>query len=111
MDWSKEKETLQSEIAALRDSLSSVESFYQEATDARNSEAELLREHWEALKQKEDYYVKLASDKAATDKQLRDLRERDAAFQKERTTEILDQVRKEAQSAFEKQEAAQRVND
>lgn len=111
VDWAKEKETLQSEITALRDSLSSVEGFYQEATDARNAEAELLKGHAEALRQKEDYYVKLASDKAQTDKQLRDLRDRDAKFQSERTTQILDEVRGQAKGAFEAQEAATKVND
>lgn len=32
------------------------------------------------MKEKEEYYLKLASDKVQTDKALRDLKERDASF-------------------------------
>ena len=67
-DWVKEKSTLNEEISALRESLSSVESYYKEATDSRVEEFQILQEQNALLKQKEDYYLKLANDKVQTDK-------------------------------------------
>ena len=46
----------------------------------RDIEIETLKSQSDSLRQKEEYYIKLANDKVQTDKQLRDLRERDASF-------------------------------
>lgn len=87
-DWVQEKATLNQEIFALRESLSSVEDYYKEATNSWANEFEILKDSNLLLKQKEDYYLKLANDKIQTDKQLRDLKERDQTFYQTKTNEI-----------------------
>ena len=88
-DWVKEKHTLTHEIQALRQSLNSVEDYYKESSGLRDQEIEILKSESETLKQKEKYYIKLTTDKVQTDKQLRDLRERDATFQQNKNLEIM----------------------
>lgn len=88
-DWVKEKHTLTHEIQALRQSLNSVEDYYKESSGLRDQEIEILKSQSETLKQKEKYYIKLTTDKVQTDKQLRDLRERDATFQQNKNLEIM----------------------
>lgn len=88
-DWVKEKHTLTHEIQALRQSLNSVEDYYKESSGLRDQEIEILKSQSDTLKQKEKYYIKLTTDKVQTDKQLRDLRERDATFQQNKNLEIM----------------------
>ena len=88
-DWVKEKDTLTHEIQALRQSLNSVEDYYKESSGLRDQEIEILKSQSETLRQKEKYYIKLTTDKVQTDKQLRDLRERDATFQQNKNLEIM----------------------
>lgn len=88
-DWVKEKHTLTHEIQALRQSLNSVEDYYKESSGLRDQEIEILKSQSETLRQKEKYYIKLTTDKVQTDKQLRDLRERDATFQQNKNLEIM----------------------
>lgn len=88
-DWVKEKHTLTHEIQALRQSLNSVEDYYKESSGLRDQEIEILKSQSETLRQKEKYYIKLTMDKVQTDKQLRDLRERDATFQQNKNLEIM----------------------
>ena len=109
--WVKERATLQDEISALRETRESVEEYYNEATESRNSEIDCLKDHVKLLAQKEDYYLKLAQDKAQTDKQLRELRERDQRFTEENNTHILKDAREEAQKAYDAQNASKKVND
>jgi len=44
-DWVSEKHTLTNEIQALRESLSSVESYYKESTDLKEKEIDVLQSH------------------------------------------------------------------
>lgn len=109
--WVKERATLVEEISALRETRESVEEYYQEATDARNQETECLKDHIQLLAQKEDYYIKLAQDKVQTDKQLRELRDREQKFTEQTSTELLSEAREEAQKAYDAEVASKRVND
>ena len=66
----------------------------------RDNEIEILKASSENLRQKEEYYLKLANDKVQTDKQLRDLRDRDATFNQNKTTEIMKSLQTEAEKAY-----------
>ena len=51
------------EIKTLRESLNSVEDYYKEASETRDREINVLRQHYQLLQEKQEYYQKLADDK------------------------------------------------
>ncbi len=95
-----EKNTLTSEILALRESLASAENYYKESSELRDQEVEVLNQTSALLKQKEDYYLKLANDKIQTDKQLWDLWERDQTFSQNKQSEIIKNLEAETEKAY-----------
>ena len=58
-----EKSNLNQEIKTLRESLNSVEDYYKEASETRDREINVLRQHYQLLQEKQEYYQKLADDK------------------------------------------------
>jgi len=110
-DWVQEKKTLRDEIHSLRDSIASVEEYYQEASNMRDQEYELLRAQKEKLIEKEEYYLRLAEDKEETDRQLRELKDRDATFKKDDLGSVMASLREEAVKTYRSQNLAKKQND
>ena len=90
--WVKEKANLQEEIKTLWGSLSSVETYYTEASESRDREIHVLRQHQNLLQEKQDYYQKLADDKVQTDKHLWELRTRDISFKEQKGREVIESL-------------------
>ncbi len=110
-EWVAEKSTLKEEIDALRNSLGTAEKYYQDATDMREKERALLRDNTEFLKQKEDYYIKLANDKVETERQLREIRDKDKNFKQQKTEKLTETLRTQADRAFKAAENAKKHQD
>ena len=77
----------------------------------RDIEIETLKSQSDSLRQKEEYYIKLANDKVQTDKQLRDLRERDASFQQNKNLEIMKSLQTETEKSYKQIESTRRQTD
>ena len=60
-EWVHQEKTYRDEISALRDSLDSVEEYYNEAAELRKAENEMLAEQRRLLKEKEDFYIQMTS--------------------------------------------------
>ena len=60
-EWVHQEKTYRDEISALRDSLDSVEEYYNEAAELRKAENEMLAEQRRLLKEKEDFYIQTTS--------------------------------------------------
>ena len=73
--WTGEKDDLQDEITALRDSLESVETYYQEATDMRREESQALKDQTENLREKEIYYLDLVKQRQESEEAMKDQKE------------------------------------
>ena len=57
---------------------------------------QVLQDHSALLQEKTQYYTKLCEDKVQTDTQLRELRNRDAAFADRKNQEIIASLRIDA---------------
>ena len=98
-EWVKEKRTYQEEIKSLRHNIETVEEYYREATDLRKEENDMLAEQRHLLRQKEEYYGKLANDKIETEAITKEQRERDDAARDEKASKIIAMLRKEVEEA------------
>ena len=102
--WVVEKSNLNQEIKTLRESLNSVEDYYKEASETRDREINVLRQHYQLLQEKQEYYQKLADDKVQTDKHLRELRTRDLSFKEQKGREIIEALQAESERAHQESE-------
>jgi hypothetical protein len=98
-EWVKEKRTYQSEIKSLRNTIDTVEEFYSEATDLRKEENELLAEQRHFLRDKEEYYIKLANEKIEIESETKQQRERENLSKREDTSKIIEMLRNEVHEA------------
>ena len=98
-DWVMEKRTYQNEINSLRENLRTVEDYYKEATELRKEENDLLAEQRHLHREKEEYYIKLANDKIEVEAINKDQRERDEQIREEKSTKIINILRKEIDEA------------
>lgn len=98
-EWVKEKRTYQDEIKSLRTNLEAVEEFYTEATELRKDENDLLAEQRHLLREKEEYYIKLANEKIEIETQSKEERERAELARDEKSSKIIAMLRKEVEES------------
>ena len=94
-DWVKEKRTYQDEIESLRNTIDTVEEYYGEVTELRKEENDLLAEQRHILREKEDFYVKLANEKIEIESTTKEMRDREAANKTQDTSKITEMLTKD----------------
>ena len=111
-EWVNEKRTYLDEIDALRESLGSVEEYYNEATELRKAENEMLAEQRRSLIEKENFYVKMKNQIPAMNQSPtsqtssidyhnpnKDLKEREDQQHDQKTSKIINMLKQELEDS------------